>query len=144
MYSHVIIRAMESKYEIVRNALLSRLQHSVSYMDGIVIMDAVTMVVGQDGNITEIPLDILSSSVNLQRMWSTTKDPIAIVFRECLDDWYAVIPRNDTLTMWEIQIIPGKGHDLHRARALAERAIQSDFSLSDALVFEHNMYKKKL
>jgi hypothetical protein len=46
--------------------------------------------------------------------------------------------------MWEIQIIPGKGkgHDLHRARALAERA--SDFSLSDALVFEHNMYKKKL
>jgi hypothetical protein len=45
-------------------------------------MDAVTMVVGEDGNITE--LDILSSSVNLQRMWSTTKDPIAIVFRESI------------------------------------------------------------
>jgi len=113
-------------------------------MDGIVIMDAVTMVVGQDGNITEIPLDILSSSVNLQRMWSKTKDPIAIVFRECLDDWYAVIPCDATLQKWELRKIPGKGHDLHRARALAERAIQSDFSLSDALVFEHNMYKKKL
>jgi len=134
---------MESKYEIVRNALLPRLRHSVSYMVGIVIMDAVTMVVGKDGNITEIPLDILSSSVNLQRMWSTTKDPVAIVFRECMDDWYAVIPSDDSLTMWEIQIIPGKGHDLHRARALAERAIQSDFNRSDALVFEHNMYKKK-
>ena len=128
---------MDSAYDIAYNSLKPRLRTSVSYMEtiGIGLLAAHTAVVDSDGRLEEIPLDILSSAVNLKTMWNACKAPVAIVFREWMDDWCAVIPCDATLQKWELRKIPGKDHDLHRARIFAERAIQSDFHIDNAHVF---------
>ena len=101
---------------------------------GMYSLEPTTAVVDSNGRLELIPLDILSSSVNLKTLWNAFTAPLAIVFREMNYDWYAVIPTDDTLLDWEIFDMPGKDHMTHRARQLAERGIQSDFGLEKARV----------
>jgi hypothetical protein len=102
------------------------------------IADAHTGVVGTDGSIHMIPLDILTYPVNLKKMWSMIENPVGIVFREAMDDWCLLIPENDTHKSWRILPVPKltRAHDMHAARALAEKAIQCDFDIDDAVVRE--------
>jgi hypothetical protein len=127
-----------SIYEIAVSALRPQLRDTVSYAEslGLVILSGKTAAVNRDGQLESIPLDIMCSPVNLKAMWGACTDPVAIVFREIMDDWYAVIPRDNTLGIWDIRPVPGKGHDMHRGRALAEQAIRCDFDLPGAKVVD--------
>ena len=103
---------------------------------GLFTLEPTTAVVDTDGRLELIPLDILSSAVNLQTMWKACAAPVGIVFREMMDDWYAVVPVDANLLSWKIVNMPGKDHMIYRARQLAERAIRSDFGLEMACVVE--------
>ena len=123
-------------YDIVRNAVATYI-HDEPNPQGCLGMHTIlstTAAVDKDGSLVAIPLDILSTSVNLRTLWTQCRTPIAIVFREIRDDWYAVIPCDETLVRWEIFNLPGKDHMIHRGRALAERAIRSDFGIETATV----------
>jgi hypothetical protein len=127
---------MNFKYSVVFTAIRSKLRHEISYIEslGVGILSGHTSVVDSNGRLETIPLDIMCTPVNLKTMWKACAAPVGIVFREMMDDWYAVLPCDDTLAKWEIRKIPGRGHDMHRGRALAERAIQCDFDLPNASV----------
>ena len=129
---------MDSKYNIIQKALTPLTRSSIPYMEsmGLYTFEATTAVVNADGRLELIPLDILSSAVNLQTMWAACAVPVGIVFREMMDDWYAVIPLDDALLQWKIVNMPGKDHMIYRARQLAERAIRSDFGFEMATVIE--------
>jgi hypothetical protein len=117
---------------------ISSLNQSDSLLEsyGLVTIRADTGVLNSDGHFESVPLDILSSAVQLKTMWSACSNPVAIVFREMKLDWYIVIPTDKTLREWQILNLPGADHMLYRARALAEKAIRGDFDISDAVVIE--------
>ena len=130
--------AMDSKYEIIQNALIPFTRTTIPRMEsmGLFTLEPTTAVVNADGRLELVPLDILSSAVNLKKMWLACDAPVGIVFREMMDDWYAVVPVDATLLQWKIVNMPGKDHMIYRARQLAERAIQSDFGVEMARVTE--------
>ena len=130
----------DEKYNVALSAIKPRLRTGISHLEylGVGVLAGHTIVVGGDGSMEEVPLDIMSSPVNLEKMWKACRNPVAILFREMMDDWYAVIPRDESLLKWVIRPIPGRDHCLYRARALAERAIQGDFHLESAIVSESN------
>ena len=120
-----INRRMEyqKKYEIVLNALKPhfRTQRTLLEQSGGAILSATTAIVAYDSSLNLIPLDILSYPVNLKKMWYETKCPVAIVFREWMDDWIAAFPRDDKLVEWDIICMPGRDHDLYRGKQLLKK-----------------------
>jgi len=98
------------------------------------LSDATTAIANADGTLDIIPLDILSDPVNLKKMWKIASFPIAILFREEMDDWYGLFPADIILSSWNLVAMPGRDHDVRRAKALAERAIQVDFDNPNAIV----------
>ena len=85
----------QKKYEIVLNGLKPhfRTQRTLLEQSGGAILSATTAIVAYDSSLNLIPLDILSYPVNLKKMWYETKCPVAIVFREWMDDWIAAWKR---------------------------------------------------
>jgi hypothetical protein len=67
-------------------------------------------------------------------MWASASFPIAILFRELMDDWYALFPADITYTSWKLVKMPGRDHDIYRAQRLAEQAIRCDFNNSAATI----------
>jgi hypothetical protein len=98
------------------------------------LSDPTTAIANADGTLNMIPLDILSDPVNLKKMWSSASFPMAILFRELMDDWYALFPADIMHSSWNLMAMPGSDHDMRRAQALAERAIRSDFNNPAATV----------
>ena len=129
---------MTSFYDIAVTALRPQLRNGTSYIEslGVCILSGQTAVVDSDGRLESIPLDIMSTAVNIKSLWTACKAPVAIVFREMMDDWYAVIPRDSTLGIWDIHAVPGRDHDMHRGRSIVETAIRGDFNLPAAKVID--------
>jgi hypothetical protein len=129
---------MDSKLDIIQNALIPFTRTTIPYNEsiGLFTLEPTTAVVNADGRLELVPLDILSSAVNLKTMWLACDSPVGIVFREMIDDWYAVVPVDATLLSWKIVNMPGKDHMIYRARQLAERAIRSDFGVEMMRVTE--------
>jgi hypothetical protein len=121
---------MESAYQITLEAIEPFVRKEITYLEsiGLGLSQAMTGIVANDASIKFIDLDIISERVNLQNMWKECANPIAIVFREQMDDWYAIIPCNDKLVSWEIRRIPGRDHNLVSAKSLAEYAMRADFN----------------
>jgi hypothetical protein len=132
---------MSAEYAIARSAvkkfmLLEREKYGVIESGG-TIMDAHTMCIGRDGTVDIIPLDILSDPVNLKKMWEKMQDPIGFAYREWIYDWVFLYPKEGSeLKEWFVAQLPWRDHDMHRARALAEKAVQCDFGFEDAKVSE--------
>jgi hypothetical protein len=136
----------KKKYKIVLNSLKPhfRTQRTIFEQSGGEILSAATAIVAHDSSLKNlIPLDILSDPVNLKKMWYETKCPIAIVFRECMDDWIAAFPRDDKLIEWDIICMPGRSHDLHRSKQLFQKAINCDFEIDTPIIYE-GYYNNKL
>jgi hypothetical protein len=137
--SYVTIN-MSAEYEIARSAvkkfmLEEREKYGVLDAGG-GVMDAHTMCIGRDGVVDIIPLDILSDPVNLKKIWERMQDPIGFAFREWIYDWVFLYPKDNNLSEWFIVALPGRDHDMYRARALAEKAVQCDFGFENAKVIE--------
>lgn len=128
--------AYKTALQALRTFMRKEREENGVFEAGGTVMDATTMCVRSDGTYDAIPLDILSDPVNLKEMWCATTHSVAILFREWIYDWVVLIPNDDTLRIWSLVKMPGRDHDMHRARALAERAIQCDFKISDARVYE--------
>ncbi len=136
----------KKKYKIVLNSLKPyfRTQRTIFEQTGGEILSATTAIVANDSSLKNlIPLDILSDPVNLKKMWYETECPIAIVFRECMDDWIAAFPRDDKLIEWDIFCMPGRSHDLHRSKQLFQKAIKCDFEIDMPIIYE-GYYDNKL
>jgi hypothetical protein len=127
---------MTTAYELALKALRPHLRTSRTLFekDGGGLADATTAIANMDGTLDMIPLDILSDSVNLKRMWSNAVAPVAILFRELMDDWYGLFPASIDFTTWYIIAMPGCDHDIYRATTLAERSIELDFNMPSATV----------
>lgn len=126
--------AYTTALQALRTFMRKEREENGVYEAGGTVMAATTMCVRSDGTYDVIPLDILSYPVNLKDMWCATTNSVAILFREWIYDWVVLIPRDDTLRAWDLMAMPGRDHDIHRAAALAEHAIQKDFKISDAQV----------
>lgn len=131
---------MSAEYAIARSAvktfmLQERERYGVQEAGG-GVMNAHTICIGRDGSVDIIPLDIQTYPVNLKKMWEKMEDPIGFAFREWIYDWVFFYPKDSTLSEWFIVPLPGRDHDVRRARALAEKAIQSDFKNDNAKVIE--------
>lgn len=98
------------------------------------IADPTTAIANADGTLSIIPLDILSNYVNLKKMWNTASFPVAIVFRELMDDWYALFPLDPMFSTWRLTAMPGADHNMHRAKYLAEAALRGDFGAATVKV----------
>ncbi len=135
----------QKKYEIVLTALKPhfRNQRTLFEQSGGAILSATTAVVAYDSSLNLIPLDILSYPVNLKKMWEETNNPVAIIFREWMDDWIGAFPRDNKLIDWDIICMPGRDHDLYRAKQLFEKAIQCDFGLDKVNIYE-SYYNHKI
>lgn len=127
---------MLSAYDFTLRALRPHIRLSRTDFEEIGgdLADPTTAIANADGSLNIIPLDILSDPVNLKKMWFSASFPIAIIFRELMDDWYALFPVDLTHSSWKLVVMPGHDHDIHRAQALAERAIRSDFNNPTATV----------
>ena len=116
---------MTAKYDMTLRALRSQFPFTGETN----VADPTTAIVNADGTLNIIPLDILSDSVNLKKMWAAASFPIAIVFRELMDDWYALFPADLLYSTWKMVALPGSDHDIPRARLLATTAISHDFGI---------------
>lgn len=137
---------MTTAYELALRALRPHLRTSRTLFEeeGGGLADATTAIANMDGTLDSIPLDILSDSVNLKKMWSNAAAPVAILFRELMDDWYGLFPASIDFTTWYIIAMPGCDHDIYRATALAERSIQLDFNMPNAKVQRANRMNGRL
>lgn len=127
---------MTSAYDLALKALRPHLRTRRTLFEeaGGFIADATTAIANADGTLEIIPLDILTYPVNLKKMWTNASFPIAILFREVMDDWYGLFPNDITLSSWALVRMPGCDHDDRRAQHLAERAIRLDFNNPEATV----------
>lgn len=138
---------MKTAYELALRALTPHLRSSRTPFEqaGGFIAEATTAIANANGSIDMIiPLDILCDPVNLKEMWNSSSFPVAILFRECMDDWYGLFPASIDFTTWYIVSMPGRDHDMYRARALAERAIRADFDCPNGTVKHAVVYKNRL
>lgn len=127
---------MTTAYELALRALRPHLRTSRTLFeeDGGHLADATTAIANMDGTLDIIPLDILSDPVNLKRMWSEATAPVAVLFREWMDDWYGLFPASVDMSTWHIVAMPGSDHFMLRAVQLAEHAIRNDFKMPNATV----------
>lgn len=127
---------MTTAYELALRALKPHIRTSRTLFeeDGGGLADATTAIANMDGTLDMIPLDILSDPVNLKRMWSEATAPVAVLFREWMDDWYGLFPASIDFTSWYIVAMPGRDHFMLRAVQLAEHAIRTDFKMPNATV----------
>lgn len=126
----------KTSFNALRKFMISEREESGPLPAGGEIMSATTICVGADESIDIIPLHIQSYPVNLKKMWFAMNNPVAILFREWVYDWVALVPRDTTFREWNLIRMPWRDHDMHRAQALAELVIRSDFGIEDAKVFE--------
>jgi hypothetical protein len=93
-----------------------------------------TAIANADGTLNIIPLEILSDSVDLKKMWTVASFPVAILFRETTDNWYGLFPAAIDFSVWHIVVMSGNDHDILHAQTLATHAIRNNFNVPTAIV----------